>query len=148
MNQNPIMNASKQRAFASGRHLIVPGIHHMDPDATEGPPLPCVRFPARFPERKDAMTSAELSPVTRWRMRRRRQGFVRVEVQVRKEDAVLVREVTTALVDPEREAETRAILREKISAPCSGGLKALLASAPLEGVDLERQRDLGRDAAL
>lgn len=94
------------------------------------------------------MTSTESSPVTQWRKRRQRQGFVRVEIQVRKEDAALVRDVATALVDPERETETRAILREKIALPRAGGLKALLASAPLEGIDLERQRDFGRDAAL
>ncbi|MDE0095307.1 MAG: hypothetical protein OXS40_02850 [Gammaproteobacteria bacterium] len=41
-------------------------------------------------------------PVTQWRKRRRRQGFVRVEVQVRKKDAALVREFASALVDPER----------------------------------------------
>ncbi|MDD9979973.1 MAG: hypothetical protein OXU81_01195 [Gammaproteobacteria bacterium] len=94
------------------------------------------------------MTSTEPSPVTQWRKRRQRQGFVRVEIQVRKEDVALVRDVASALVDPERATKTRTILREKIAAPRSGGLKALLASAPLEGIDLERQRDFGRDAAL
>ena len=52
-----------------------------------------------------------------------------------------------ALVDPEREAETRTILRKWIATQRSGGLKALLSSAPLEGIDLERLRDFGRDAA-
>ena len=94
------------------------------------------------------MAHTDPSPVTQWRKRRRRQGFVRVEVQVRKEDASLVRDVAAALGDPEREAEARAILREKIAAPYAGGLKALLASAPLEGIDLERQRDFGRDVSL
>lgn len=94
------------------------------------------------------MTSTDLSPVTKWRKRRQRQGFVRVEIQIRKEDASLVRDVATALVDPEREAETRAILREKIAAPRPGGLKALLTSAPLDGIDLERSRDVGRDPTL
>jgi len=94
------------------------------------------------------MTSTEPSPVSRWRKRRRRQGFVRVEIQVRKEDAALVRGVATALGDPERETEIRAVLRERIATPRSGGLKALLASAPLEGIDLERPRDFGRGAAL
>ena len=94
------------------------------------------------------MTSANPSPVTKWRKRRQRQGFVRVEVQVRKEDASLVRDVATALIDPEREIKARAILREKIAMPPSGGLKALLASAPLEGIDLERSREFGRDVAL
>ena len=41
-------------------------------------------------------------PVTQWRKRRWWQGFVRVEVQVRKKDAALVREIASALVDPER----------------------------------------------
>ena len=94
------------------------------------------------------MPPTEPSPVTRWRKRRQRQGFVRVEIQVRKEDAPLVRDVATALVDPDRETETRAILREKIATSRTGGLKALLAAAPLEGIDLERPRDFGRDSAL
>ncbi|MCY4097893.1 MAG: hypothetical protein OXF40_06490 [Rhodospirillales bacterium] len=97
---------------------------------------------------EEVMTNTNLSPVTKWRKRRQRQGFVRVEIQIRKEDASLMRDVASALVDPEREAETRAVLREKIAAPRPGGLKALLASAPLDGVDLERSRDVGRDAAL
>lgn len=94
------------------------------------------------------MTSTDQSPVTQWRKRRQRQGFVRVEVQVRKEDAALVRDVAIALGDPERESETRAILREKIATPRGDGLKSLLASAPLDGIDLERPRDFGRDVAL
>jgi len=72
---------------------------------------------------------------------------VRLEIQVRKEDAALVRDVATALGDPERETETRAVLRERIATPRHGGLKALLTSAPLEGIDLERPRDFGRDTA-
>lgn len=94
------------------------------------------------------MNNTDPSPVTQWRKRRQRQGFVRVEVQVRKDDAALVRDVATALGDPEREAETRAILREKIGTSRIGGFKALLASAPLEGIDLERSRNFGRDVAL
>lgn len=91
------------------------------------------------------MTGTRPSPVTKWR-KRRQQDLVRVEIQVRKEDASLVRDLAAALLDPERESETRAILRERIAAPRSAGLKVLLASAPLEGIDLERQRDFGRDA--
>ena len=94
------------------------------------------------------MANTGPSPVTRWRKRRQRQGFVRVEVQVRKEDAALVRDIAAALVDPERETGTRAILRAKIAAPRSRGLKALLCSAPLEGMDLERSRDFGRNTPL
>ncbi len=96
---------------------------------------------------EDAVNNTDPSPVTQWRKRRQRQGFVRVEVQVRKEDAALVRDLASALGDPERESETRAILRERIATPRTGGLKALLASAPLEGIDLDRPRDFGRETA-
>ena len=94
------------------------------------------------------MVSNQASAVTRWRKRRELQGYVRVEVQVRREDTTLVREIAKALVDPKREDETRAILREKIGGTDSRGLKELLASAPLEGIDLKRSRDLGRDGEL
>ena len=94
------------------------------------------------------MAETNFSSVTQWRKRRQRQGFVRVEVQVRKEDAALIRDVAKALIDPDRESETRDILREKISSPSHGGLKALLSSAPLEGVNLVRQSDFGRSDSL
>ena len=73
---------------------------------------------------------------------------MRVEVQVRKEDAALVREVAGALGDPAREAGTRAKLRETLASPRAGGLKALLARAPLEGIDLGRPRDVEREITL
>lgn len=94
------------------------------------------------------MASSNSSSVTQWRKLRQRQGFVRVEVQVRKEDAALVRDVAKALLDPDRESATRDILREKIASPSYGGLKALLSSAPLEGIDLVRQSDFGRSDSL
>ena len=92
------------------------------------------------------MANSSSSPVTQWRRRRQRQGFVRVEVQVRREDAALMRDVAAALLDPEHESETRSILYERIAARRTAGFKALLAAAPLEGIDLERPRDFGRDA--
>ena len=97
---------------------------------------------------EDVIARNHPSSVTKWRERRRRPGFARVEVQVRKEDASLVRDVAAALVGPERAAETRAVPRERITAPRAGGLKALPASAPLDGIAVERPRDLGRDTAL
>jgi len=86
--------------------------------------------------------------VTTYRRRMKRQGVVRLEVQVRKDDASLVRGVVAALADPDREAETRALLRERFGPGPAKGLKALLASAPLEGIDLSRERDLGRNVEL
>ncbi len=94
------------------------------------------------------MADSELSPVTRWRRRRQRRGYVRVEVQVRKEDAGLLRDIAGALGDPAREAKTRAVLRETIAPPRTGGLKTLLEQAPLEGIELARSRDPDRDLSL
>ena len=36
-------------------------------------------------------------------------------------------------------------LRRRFASPAVGGFKELLASCPLEGVDLARPRDFGRD---
>jgi hypothetical protein len=77
-----------------------------------------------------------------------RRGFVRVEVRVRKEDAGLVRGIARALADPERATEARALLRAHFQPPSTAGLKALLTSAPLDGIDLDRLRDTGRDVDL
>ena len=77
-----------------------------------------------------------------------RQGFVRVEVSVRKEDAGLVRRVAAALCDPSREAEARRLLRQRLVEPAKVSLKALLASAPLDGIDLDRSPAPGRDVEL
>lgn len=93
------------------------------------------------------MPKPQKSSVQIHRQRMKRKGLVRVEVQARKEDVALVRGVAAALADPARQAETRALLREVIAPPAPGSLKALLSAAPLEGVDLERSRDVGRDVA-
>jgi hypothetical protein len=94
------------------------------------------------------MPNTRRKALTTYRRRLKRRGVVRLEVHVRKDDAALVRGVVTALADPEREGEARALLRERFRSGKSNGLKALLASAPLEGIDLRRDRDLGRDVRL
>lgn len=94
------------------------------------------------------MAKTRRSPLASYRRRRKRQGIVRVEVQVRKEDAALVRSVARALVDPERVDEARTLLRTRFAAPEAKGLKALLAEAPLEGIEIERSRDTGRTVDL
>jgi hypothetical protein len=86
--------------------------------------------------------------LSEYRRRLTQQGVIRLEVHVRKEDAPLVRGVVKALADPSRESKTRALLREQFGASKASGLKALLAAAPLEGVDLGRERDFGRDIEL
>ncbi len=78
------------------------------------------------------------------RRRQKRRGLIRLEVSVRKDDAPLLRGVVEALSDPERETETRTLLRERFGAAKAAGLKALLAATPLEGIDLTREPDTGR----
>lgn len=78
------------------------------------------------------------------RQRLRGRGLHRLEVQVPGEDAPLVRAVAAALVDPDRAAEARALLRGRFAPEPASSLKALLAGAPLEGIEVERSRDTGR----
>lgn len=94
------------------------------------------------------MPKPSSSSLATYRQRMKRKGLVRVEVTVGKEDAALVRGVAAALADPARESDARAHLREIVAAPKAGELKALLAAAPLEGLCLERLRDLDRDVAI
>ncbi len=94
------------------------------------------------------MAGKKKSPVAKHRARMQRQGFVRIEVNIRREDASLVRGVASALSDPSRQAEARRLLQQRFVEPPKVSLKALLASAPLDGIDLERSRDLGRDIDL
>ena len=93
------------------------------------------------------MSNTRKTSVRAYRERMNRQGMIRVEVLVRKEYAGLVRGVATALGDPKREVETRQILREQIT-PSGRGLKELLASAPLDGIDVDRLRDFGREVEI
>ncbi len=88
------------------------------------------------------------SPVAMHRSRMQRQGFVRVEVNVRKEDAGLVRCVASALADPSRQAEARRLIEQRLLKPPKMSLKGLLAAAPLDGIDLDRNADPGRDVDL
>ncbi|MBD0270595.1 MAG: hypothetical protein ICV73_01575 [Acetobacteraceae bacterium] len=88
------------------------------------------------------------SALAEHRRRLRGRGLQRVEVQVRGEDAPLVRAVAAALADPGRAAEARALLRGRFAPTPTRSLKDLLASAPLEGVDLDRPRDAGRAVEL
>lgn len=78
----------------------------------------------------------------------KRRGIVRVEVHVRQDDAVLIRDVARALDDPRQADEARTLLRTRFSASGAEGLKAFLSQAPLEDVDLTRPRDSGRDLEL
>lgn len=90
------------------------------------------------------MRKVQESAVANFRDRMKRQGVVRVEVYVRKDDASLVRNMAKALTDPSRESDTRALLREQFGETQGLGLKALLAAAPIGGLSQQRPRDAGR----
>ena len=94
------------------------------------------------------MPSTKRQSLSAYRRRLKRRGVVRLEVSVSKGDVPLLRGVVKALGDPEREAEARALLRKKFGAASAAGLKALLAAAPLEGIDLSRERHTGRHVEL
>lgn len=87
------------------------------------------------------------APASGGRARGGESDLVRLEVQVHDADAALLKEAAAALVDPGREADARAFLRQHFGVPRKSGFKALLSSAPLEGVELDRSRDAGRDIA-
>ncbi len=94
------------------------------------------------------MSTSQKRALETHRRRLKRRGIARVEVRVRREDVPLVRGVVAALADPRRAVETRALLRERFGPVAPGGLKALLAAAPLEGIDIGRRRDATRDVEL
>lgn len=94
------------------------------------------------------MVKAHRKAINSFRKRLKHRGMARLEVNIRKDDATLVRNVVRALSSPEREQTARALLREHFGGRPAEGLKALLAAAPLEGIDLTRERDLGRDVDL
>jgi hypothetical protein len=94
------------------------------------------------------MTGQSKSSLANYRARLERQGFVRVEINVHRDDAGLVRRVASALSDPARGHEARKLLRQRFAEPPKASLKALLASAPLDDIDLARDSDSGRDVDL
>ena len=94
------------------------------------------------------MVKAQRKAINSFRKRLKQRGMARLEVSVRKDDATLVRNVVRALASPEQEQTARALLREHFGSGPAEGLKSLLAAAPLEGIDLSRRRDLGRDVDL
>ena len=82
------------------------------------------------------------------RQRLRNRGLQRLEVQVRGEDAPLVRAIAAALADPGQAAEARALLLRRFAPDPTRSLKDLIASAPLDGIDLDQPRVMGRAVEL
>ncbi len=95
------------------------------------------------------MPSTQKTAVDNHRRRLREHGFSRLEVVVPKADKVLIKEVARRLRGAPEEADaTRRQLTRLARGESEVGLKALLASAPLDGIDLERNRDTGREIDL
>ncbi|MDG2520349.1 hypothetical protein P7B02_02255 [Caulobacter segnis] len=97
---------------------------------------------------KFAMTKTAQSALGKRRAKLARRGFVRLEVSVDKQDASLLRSVASALSDPVLQHETGRLLRDRFQRGAQTDLKALLASAPLDGIELDRDRDVGREVDL
>ena len=95
------------------------------------------------------MVKAQRKAVNRFRKRLKRQGMARVEINVRKDDAACSFATSSGRFQARNSNRTaRALLREHFGSRRTEGLKALLASAPLEGLDLSRERDFGRNVDL
>jgi hypothetical protein len=91
--------------------------------------------------------SSARETVARYRARAARRGLLRLELQVPREDAELIRAVAALLRDgPAAESERAREELKTLARTASGtrALKDLLAAAPLEGVEIRRSRDTGR----
>ncbi len=94
------------------------------------------------------MSVSQRRALSKYRKHLKHRGIVRLEVRVNKNDAPLIRSVVQALADPAREGHARSFLKARFAKTPGKSLKALLAALPLEGIDLARERDFGRDAEL
>lgn len=94
------------------------------------------------------MSTTQGQAVAKYRQRLRREGLVRLEIQASKSDAELIRRLALTLRgDPLRAAKVRQEIGRLVDEE-RPSLKEILASAPLEGIDLSRPTDLGRDVDL
>ena len=75
--------------------------------------------------------------------------LVRIELRAPEQDAALLREIASALADPQRGARTRQLLYEHFDPHAGLGLKELLAAAPLDlELDFDRRADGNREIEL
>src|SRR5260370_32110960 len=92
-----------------------------------------------------SMRSPARKAVAEHRKRLKQRGLVRIELRAPKKDAPLLRAIGGALADPARAARTRTVPRELVAVHHAQCFKEFLAAAPLEGADLDRNPDTGRD---
>jgi hypothetical protein len=76
------------------------------------------------------------------------RGLQRVEVRAPRTDAALIRAVAAARTDPAQAEAARAFLLIRFALAPTRSLKALLATAPLEGIELDRAHGTGREIDL
>ena len=84
------------------------------------------------------------SALQQFRARLKRGGMARVEVQVRREDAVLMRHIARDLTDPDRAVATRQALLACINRNAPASLKEHLLLPAIGELDLVRSADTGR----
>lgn len=88
------------------------------------------------------MGASQRKAVLRHRARLKERGQVRVEVHASDTDAALIRALARVLRrESARAHQIRRALRDLLHPQRELGRKALLASAPLEGIPLSRARD-------
>jgi len=105
-------------------------------------------MPKQLPSPPSKPRTPPSAALAEHRKRLRSRGLQRLEVQVRGEDAPLLRAVVAALADPGQAAEARALLLRRFAPEPVRSLKDLIESAPLDGIDLDRPRDMGRAVEL
>lgn len=95
------------------------------------------------------MSTPQSKATATHRNRLKRKGIVRVEVQAPEGDAPLIRRLARVLREnAEAAADIRAQLQDLAVSDEQPSFKALLASAPLDDIDLTRARDFPRDPDL
>ena len=95
------------------------------------------------------MTPAQKKAVSNYRNRQKKQGFVRMEVNVPDTDRELVRQTAANLRAGGEIAEKTRLALSAVLNPYEGmNLKELIEAAPLEGLDLERSKETWRDIDL
>ena len=82
------------------------------------------------------------------RRRLKARGLKRVELEASASDATLLRQLAKILRGGDEQASQLRTRLAALAGPGSTDLKALLASAPLEGLRIKRSRDRGRSVDL
>ena len=94
------------------------------------------------------MSQAQKKAVLSHRKRLKASGLVRLEVQATETDAQLIKCLAKVLRNGKQAESVRTTLQKLLAEQEKPSLKALLAAAPLEDIELDRPRDFGRTVEL